>query len=955
MLELHNITKDYNVAGGAVHALKGVSLKFRKNEFVSILGASGCGKTTLLNIIGGLDKYTTGDLVIAGKSTARYKDGDWDTYRNHSIGFIFQSYHLIPHQSILQNVELALTIAGVSREERRARAVAALEKVGLSDKLRARPNQLSGGQAQRVAIARALINNPEIVLADEPTGALDSHTSVQIMELLKEISRDRLVIMVTHNPELAEKYSTRIIKLLDGSVVDDSMPYDGEEHPSESSAPQISDDKQEADEKPQKQKGKKSAMSVGMAFSLSLKNLLSKWKRTLMVAIAGSIGIIGVSMVLAISSGVKGYIASMQNDMLSGYPLEITRTAIDFNSLMNMGAGNKIKTDKLGDKVYVDSLIETLMGMGSAGVTNTVTAGYVDYVSKMPSTYYNAVYYDYGFEPANNIYTTYKLDTEDAGEKISVTGIRQTYAAVLGAVANEEDKTESEKQQYKMFASMIPTVTTFKEMPNNFEYVLSQYDIIATYNDKTVDLTQAELEELFTEKDSLIMVINKKATTDLTMGQMGYFTQKEFLAYADRAKDIVDGDLNEEQLAEKYNEILSEYLEGKEYDYFLDKGGETKFKWYPNDTVYTQASVADGLFVPHENEGSPVPTYLPAAYKYNAYVADFEESRDASDDVDLKVKVILQKKQGISYGCLSTGIYYTNALAEHALETGRASNIVNYANENGGALDGLPYKYHYTYKENTKNSAYYIIDVQKNSMMSSIFSGANSSVGQFDSLKITPSALGGGTIPVGFEFYPLDFDTKDLVTEYLDKWNDMCKNGETYRWTVEDGDLLITYEMELKEEDKITYTDTVGLIITMVNVMVEMITIALIAFTALSLIVSTVMVGIITYVSVVERIKEIGILRAVGARKKDIKRLFNAETFIIGLVAGIVGIAVTYILSLILNLVISSLAGISGIAALPFWQALVMICVSVGLTLVSGLIPAAAAAKKDPVVALRTE
>ena len=659
-------------------------------------------------------------------------------------------------------------------------------------------------------------------------------------------------------------------------------------------------------------------------------------------------------MVLAISSGVKGYIASMQNDMLSGYPLEITRTAIDFSSLMSMGAGNKIKAEKLGDKVYVDSLIETLMGMGSAGVSNTVTEAYTDYVSKMPSSYYNAVYYDYGFEPANNIYTTYKLNNEDAGEEISVTGIRQTYSAVLGAVANEKD-TENEKKQYKMFASMIPSVTTFEELPNNYDYILSQYDIVATYNGKTEKLTENELKNLFCEKDSLVMVINKKATTDLTMGQMGYFSQEEFLSYAERAKDIVDGDLNEDQLAQKYNEILSEYLEGKEYDYFLDGEGETTFKWYPNDTVYTRATLADGVFVPHEVDGSPVPDYRPATFKYNAYTADFESGRDTSDDVDLKVKVILQKKQGVSYGCLSTGIYYTNALTEHALETGRASDIVNYMNENGGSLDGLPYKYHFTYKtEQPKNSMYYIIDTGNTSIMSSMF-GGDSSVGQFDSLKITPSTVGGGTIPVGFEFYPLDFDTKDLVTDYLDKWNEMCKNGETYRWTVQEGDVLTTYEMELKEENKITYTDTVGLIITMVNVMVEMITIALVAFTALSLIVSTVMVGIITYVSVVERIKEIGILRAVGARKKDIKRLFNAETFIIGLAAGIVGILVTYILSLILNAVIGGLAGIYSIAALPVWQALIMICISVGLTLVSGLIPAAAAAKKDPVVALRTE
>lgn len=982
MLELIDIKKDYPVAGGVVSALKGVSIKFRKNELVSILGASGCGKTTLLNIIGGLDKYTSGDLIIEGKSTKQYKDGDWDTYRNHSIGFIFQSYHLIPHQTILQNVELALLISGVSKEERRQRAIAALERVGLGDKLKNRPNQLSGGQAQRVAIARALINDPEIVLADEPTGALDSKTSVQIMELLKEISKDRLVIMVTHNPELAEKYSTRIIRLLDGEVVDDTKPYDGTPEPPVHTpdTPEVvptpsnvipsvveeslSDSQSEQPQKTNKGKKKKASMSVGMAMSLSLKNLLSKFKRTALVSVAGSIGIIGVSMVLAISSGVNGFIDDMQDDMLSGNPLEITRTAMDFNALMDMGTGTKVKVEKLGDKVYVDSLIETLMGMGSMGVTNNITDAYADYVTKMPSAYYNAAYYDYGLELANNIYTTYKLDKDDDGEEMSVTGIRQTYSAVLGAVA-ENSESETEKQQYKMFSSMIPTVTTFGELPNNYDYVLSQYDIIATYNGKSVDLTEEELQDIFCEKDSLIMVINKKATTDLTMGQMGYFTQEEFLAYAERAKELVGDEITEEEAAEKYGELLNEYLNGKEYDYFLDnEGADTKFKWYPNDTVYsptTPQDFANGLFIPVEVENPTDPPVKSAEFKYNAYTGDFAADRDKTGHIDLKVKVILQKKKGVSYGCLNTGIYYTNALANHALETGRKSEIVKYMNEHGGSLDGLPYKYHYTYDGTYKDSTRpaYIIDSAGTSMMSSMMSsmmGGSSGGGQYDSLKVTPSTVGGGTLPVAFEFYPISFESKDLVTDYLDKWNDMCEKGETYKWTVTNADgTTEEHSLQLKEEHKITYTDAVGLIITMVNTMIDVITIALIAFTALSLVVSTVMIGIITYVSVVERIKEIGILRAVGARKKDIKRLFNAETFMIGLAAGLVGIVVTYLISLILNLVLGTLFGIYTIASLPIWQALIMVCVSVALTLVSGLIPASAAAKKDPVVALRTE
>ncbi|MDE7082439.1 MAG: ABC transporter ATP-binding protein/permease [Clostridia bacterium] len=945
MLELIDIKKDYPVAGGVVSALKGVSIKFRRNELVSILGASGCGKTTLLNIIGGLDKYTSGDLIIEGKSTKQYKDGDWDTYRNHSIGFIFQSYHLIPHQTVLQNVELALLISGVSKEERRRRAIAALERVGLGDKLKNRPNQLSGGQAQRVAIARALINDPEIVLADEPTGALDSKTSVQIMELLKEIAKDRLVIMVTHNPELAEEYSTRIIRLLDGEVVDDTKPYDGVEE----TVP-AADATEVQPKKTNKGKKKKASMSVGMAMSLSMKNLLSKRKRTALVSVAGSIGIIGVSMVLAISAGVKSYIADMENDMLSGYPLSVTETAIDFDALMNFASSQNVKVDptRLNDKIYVDSLIETLMGFGETMTTNTITPAYLDYVSKMPAEYYNALQYDYGINPANNIYANFKLDAEDDGEEVSITGIRTMYTAVLNEVGKKEGN-----EKYAQFAQVIPTVSTFEELPDNYNFILSQYDILATTLGKTEKLTENELEEIFNCKDSVIMVVNDHATTDLVLGQYGYFTQEEFLEYAERADDISQGEIDKDAP----NELLSEYLNGKDYGFFLDEGEESTFKWYPNDTIYREASA--GLVVP---AAGGIGNYEPAVYEYLPYAENFA---DSEDDIDLKVKIILQKKEGVSYGCLTTGMYYTKALTEHALETGRRSDIVKYINEQTttGQLDGVPFKYHYFYDElhETGANGYPLVSyltaasggmmsTMMSSMMGGMLGGGNSD--EYASIRIKPSVLGGGELPLGLYIYPLDFDSKDSVTDYLDKWNDLCAEKQTYVWTDADG---AEQSVTLDEQDKVNYTDQVGLIITMVNTMIEMITIALIAFTALSLVVSTVMIGIITYVSVVERIKEIGILRAVGARKKDIKRLFNAETFIIGLAAGIVGIVVTYIISLILNLILGALVGIFTIASLPIWQALIMICVSVVLTLISGLIPAAAAAKKDPVVALRTE
>lgn len=950
MLELIDIKKNYPVAGGEVQALKGVSLKFRKNEFVSILGASGCGKTTLLNIIGGLDKYSSGNLIIAGKSTKQYKDGDWDTYRNHSIGFIFQSYHLIPHQTILQNVELALTISGVDKEERRARAIEALQKVGLSDKLNVRPNQLSGGQAQRVAIARALINDPEIVLADEPTGALDSITSVQIMELLKEISRDRLVIMVTHNPELAEKYSTRIIKLLDGLVIGDSMPYDGNEpaaQTSEKSAqtlaqtegPAATDTVNGNAQTATKNKGKKkkSSMSVGMAFLLSLKNLLSKGKRTAMVSIAGSIGIIGVSMVLAISAGVQGYIASMEDDLLSGYPLSVQQTTIDPDALMNFASTANAKADvlRLNDKVYVDSLLDTLISFNGLTVTNTITEDYTNYVSSMPQEYYNAIRYGYGFSMANYLYTDFKitengLDAEiDTSGNYSVTAIRAMYTSVL-----------ERQPKYGQYSYMIQQLSSFAEIPNNSSYILSQYDILATSSGKTQkELTKDEIEQIFTSKDSLIMVVDDNAFSDLNFGQFGYMTEEEFLNFAYKAA----GDEYDENIIYKYNGKLDENgnydqnYPGTDYSFFVGEDAKT-FDWYPNDVIYTQ----NPLYGKVDN----VPPFM-----YNHSSKDFS----SDEKVTLKVKVILQKKQGISYGCLSSGLYYTQALANHTLQHGLNSNIATFINslpdEDGEGkkiektLSSVPYMYSYTYIKDGEwkkgNSASAILS--KDAILAAMTSS------KFDT-TVTAAMVAGKELPSSIYIYPLDFDGKDLVTKYLDKWNEAAESGTPLIWTDADG-----VEHTAENIEKIKFTDTVGLIITMVNTMINMVTIALVAFTALSLVVSTVMVGIITYVSVVERIKEIGILRAVGARKKDIKRLFNAETFIIGLSAGVFGIVITYVLSLIINLVIGSLAGIYTICALPVQSALIMIAISIILTLISGLIPAAAAAKKDPVVALRTE
>lgn len=962
MLELRKIKKVYFAGQEKVKALRGVSLKFRKSEFVSILGASGCGKTTLLNIIGGLDKYTSGDLIIEGKSTKEYTDRDWDTYRNHSIGFIFQSYHLIPHQTILQNVELALTIAGVSKKQRRQRAIDALARVGLADKINNLPNQLSGGQAQRVAIARALINDPEILLADEPTGALDSKTSVQIMELLKEIAKDRLVIMVTHNPELAEQYSTRIIRLLDGKVIGDTMPYDGEVSPvKELTAGKIKD----------KGKKKNSSMSMGMSFSLSLKNLLSKRKRTAMVSVAGSIGIVGVSLVLAVSAGVTSYIDSMQDDMLSGYPVSITQSAIDYSSLMDMNKGTPsvdIPKIKEGDKLYVNSLMKTL-GTFSTGFskTNKITEAYIDYVEKMPEENYNVLQYGYGFDIANNIYTDFFVDeysnidgtytdasgnivTDESGSSaidasgnLSVTAIRAMYTQIL-----------SEQEEYKDWAGTISTVATFDELPDNYNYILSQYDIIATdiktgEEYKTDDLTTQELEAIFKSKESLIMVVNKSEVTDLIMGQFGYLTEREFLNYAYAA---VENDMYDEDLG-----ILAT-TDGIKIDKFVGESAK-KFTWYPNNQVYSYNSTTGWSYNPYSSARTVVYSDAASGITYPVQYSGFDDD----SGVELSVKIILQKKSDISYGCLDSGFYYTNELTKYVLEQGKNSDIVNYINTTTdaegnvkGYIDRIPYFFNYSSFEKTGEMLNKItktgsmIIYSSGGIMNMLMGGLSGESGGVNT-KVTAAMVGGDSMPTSIYVYPVDFDTKSDVTAYLDAWNDLCADGVEYTYTV-DG---VEKTLKLDEQYKISYTDTVGLIISMVNVMIQMITTALIVFTALSLVVSTVMIGIITYVSVVERIKEIGILRAVGARKKDIKRLFNAETFIIGLTSGIIGILTTYLLSGIINVIVGSLAGIWTIASLPLWQAGVMILVSVVLTSISGLIPASSAAKKDPVIALRTE
>ena len=939
MLQLRNITKDYQVGDSKVAALKGISLSFRRNEFVSILGASGCGKTTLLNIIGGLDHYTSGDLIIEGISTKDYKDGDWDTYRNHRIGFVFQTYNLIPHQTVLANVELALTLSGVSPKERKARATEALNRVGLGSELNKRPNQLSGGQMQRVAIARALVNNPEILLADEPTGALDTNTSVQIMDLIKEIAGERLVIMVTHNPELAYKYSTRIVELKDGLVVSDSAPYSEEEereevfsHRAEVQSQQA-EAAQEAEEGVWEQKSagkakrlrtkKHSSMSLVTAFFLSGKNLLTKKARTLITAIAGSIGIISVCLVLALSAGFNNYISQTEEDMLSYYPVQVSETSIDLNSAMSsfMNGSMNLELDKVENKVYINSFLSQLaQGMTT---TNDLTDGnkatidgkemtYLEYLEAMPEELYNAIMYSYGVNISTNLFTDVEIGSGSTSEgettsmHMSLESLREYYTYLLTYRADEFSNLTQFVRYFTDVVSVMPNTDFSAE--NYGEYVQSQYEVI--YGD-------------FPENENQVVLVvgDSNDVIDLTLVQLGFMTEEEFLDLFISSEDGVSED--EEPASISFDEIV-----GKEYTL------------YYNDSVY----VDEKYNLPVELTGYN--------YFYDGYSVASEDEDPVTEEEGTTIEIsgILRLKDGLTYGCLSSGLCITESLLQSYIQHNMQSAVVKTLQDaiNSGSSETIA---------STINSL--VCELTFESMFETTQGGGSGSIAldkltpKYNSTSVTASELvrelGGNDTPSGISVYAKDFNTKQQMLDYMDGWNSAVEDARTAYFEANN-----TYD-GYDGPTEITYSDTVGTLMGMVNTILNAITYVLVAFTAISLVVSTVMIGVITYVSVVERTKEIGILRSIGARKRDIRHVFNAETFIIGLFAGLIGILVAYLLQGIINLILSPLTGISGLAALPIWQAIIMVCVSVALTLVSGLIPASAAAKKDPVIALRTE
>ena len=914
MLQLKGITKDYVTAGNIVHALKGIDLRFRKNEFVSILGASGCGKTTMLNIIGGLDHYTDGDLIINGVSTKDYKDRDWDVYRNHRIGFVFQSYNLIPHQTVLGNVELALMIAGISKAERRKRAEEALIKVGLKDEMYKRPNQLSGGQMQRVAIARALVNNPEILLADEPTGALDTVTSLQIMDLIREIAGERLVIMVTHNPELAEKYSSRIVRLQDGLVLSDSNPYEGEEKGEEKADNQVkaekrasNTDEKKKEEGKEKAKKEKASMSYKTSLGLSARNLLTKKGRTAITSFAGSIGIISVCLVLALSNGFNRYILKTQEDMLSYQPLEITETTMNMDAIVSgmMSASDMPDLDKLDNKAYVNSFL-TNIAQGMT-VSNDLSKEYIDYLESMDKSIYTAIVYDTGMELLNNLYTEVDMKDETKAPVYSISTLKAYYVEQL-------------RQQDEKYAKLAPMVdylgSIYGKLPGTADmskesagdYVLSQYDIVG------------ENSRFPKKSNEAVLVLGaNNDITDLTLTQLGLMSEEQFLS-------LFTG-IDEENLQQRKQEEYT--YETLDFSEIIGK----KYKLFSNDAIYTKKEQSKDFLFDY---------------------AGTKNSLIDGEGIDVEIVGILRLREGRNYGCLNSGLCFTEQLFTEYQKMNESTELVETIKLQKVALSEFtafsvalqtltPGTSEYFAKLAelqaflTEGNGRYLIRTAQNleSYYMNVPVSEEKSIYGFAGDTLL-RAVGGLDTPASIKIYTDTFDDKEEILAHLDKWND-------------------DHATEELKGQQVKYTDAVGMMMTMVQSMLNAITYVLVAFTAISLIVSSVMIGIITYVSVVERTKEIGVLRSLGARKRDIKNLFNAETFIIGLSSGVFGVAVTYLLSVGVNGILGALTGIFTLASLPVMSAVVMIIISVCLTLISGLIPAQAAAKKDPVVALRTE
>ena len=1024
MLNLKSIRKDYVTASETVHALKGVSISFRKTEFVSILGPSGCGKTTLLNIIGGLDHYTDGDLMIGNRSTKEYGDRDWDVYRNHRVGFIFQSYNLIPHQNVLTNVELALTIAGISKEERVARAKEALDKVGLKGQYYKKPNQLSGGQCQRVAIARALVNNPEILLADEPTGALDTVTSVQIMDLIREIAKERLVVMVTHNPELAEEYSTRIVRLIDGEIIEDTNPMTEAEEEAElleikKEEEKIAKELAKLEKREQRRKIKqskeKAKMSFFTAFKLSLKNLFTKKGRSTLTAFAGSIGIIGIALILAVSSGMTAYINSVQESTLSAYPLTLESTTIDITALIESFAEKDDTVDHPLDGVYKDPMIKELVdALSKVEENENDLAAFKTYLeaelANPESELYGAVSgVQYSYNINIPIYTKNKngdIIKSDKGELLT----KMMSDFMLGLAEKEGLSNNMSSADSSMSSAMMGSmmgVQLWQELlpgladengnrPYVSDVLYNQYDVVHGRWPSAAN--------------EIVLVLNdKNEIDDLTLYALGLLSEEEIDAIITAA---VNGTtLPDSQNKWTYEEICNlTFKTILPYDFYVKQGDI--YKDMSKDSIMLNALYNKayeikvvGIIRPNEEtdaamlNGSLAYTYAFTEHVINeAYNSDVVKAQLANPKIDVTTGLPFKDNTGsltpeqkktefinyltnlndeqraemyVSIMCLKAEAEQLDATVEYFLSTMQDKDaVIAMILANLGEDSSVDPETLVAYFNDMT------LDELKALLRPEIVKMCRQNI--HDNVK---AAL--ESVPTEMKLMQLEAEMSTASDETYSTWYDeltefsyqgyddaLIKIGcvdldspytiNLYASTFEAKDIIVAaidnYNSSVPEDKKIAYTDIMGILMSSITTIINAITYVLIAFVAISLVVSSIMIGVITLISVQERTKEIGVLRAIGASKRDVSSMFNAETIIIGLASGLLGILITYLLCIPINLILHALTGISNLSAiLPVGGAITLVLISVFLTLFAGFIPSRSAAKKDPVVALRTE
>ena len=1026
MLELLKITKNYPAGNSVVHALRGIDLCFRRSEFVSILGPSGCGKTTLLNIVGGLDGYTEGDLKINGVSTKEYTDREWDSYRNHSIGFVFQSYNLIPHQTVLGNVELALTLSGVSKAQRRERAEKALRKVGLGDQLHKKPSEMSGGQMQRVAIARALVNDPDIILADEPTGALDTETSVQVMDILKEVSQDRLVVMVTHNPELAEKYSSRIIRMVDGHIVADSMPLSKEEYETER-ARLAEGKRKEEEEKPalearkgkpvRRQKERKPSMSFKTSFMLSLKNLFTKKARTMLTSFAGSIGIIGIALILAVSEGTTAYINHVQENTLASYPITLESTTVDFSALlesfMNVGTD---KSSHGNDAVYKDPVIGEL----------------VNALSKMETNQNDLA--------AFKKYLETELTKEDSSLKDALSGIRYSYDLNLAVYTKNQDgqiiKSDVNELMQEMIADYMiavggsginagtageqNTVTTSPmasmmmsgtQLWQELLPGLEEGDTINGIIEEQYDLVYGVWPE---NKDEIVLILNEKnELNDLTLYALGLLSRKEIDAIIDAAakgeelpkdnrhwsyEDIckltfrtvfpydcytkvgdvwVDMSENQSMIQMLYGNAMELKVVG-----IIRPNADSESHMLKGSIGYTHKltdhiilSAADAPVVKAQMENPAVDILTGLPFESSTGTMTDTEKTAAFRDYVAGLTVEEKAQTYFNIACLESEKVQLDGIVDNMLASlgNDKDSLVDmitssFAEQMGGgeetiraylsklSLDELKQMMRPAMEEGAKKQIAFAVESTLN------VSGLTTEELRADALDASLSAYTAEQCSLYYDeltvFSNSTYEENLVSIGALDLESPSAIN--LYASSFENKDVIASviasYNETVREEQRISYTDYLGIMMSSITTIIDAITYVLIAFVAISLVVSSIMIGVITLISVQERTKEIGILRAIGASKRDVSSLFNAETMIVGFASGLLGVLVTYLLCIPINIILRYLTGIAALRAyLPIGAAVILIGISVLLTLFAGIIPSKSAAKKDPVVALRTE